>query len=66
MQRSPSGDMPLQGAHLRRPIATGMPLTQQRKQRGALQGRIAFELRNDPGPIFLKGIAAGMPSHGDV
>lgn len=36
LESSPGGDLPLEGAHLSRTVATGMALTQQRKQSGSL------------------------------
>lgn len=41
-----------------------MALTQQGKERRALQGWIAFELRDHPGPVFLKRILTGIPVMG--
>jgi hypothetical protein len=42
LQGTPGGDLPLEGAQLRRTIAIGMALTEQRKQSGPLQGRVAL------------------------
>ena len=64
MQHSPSGNMPSQRAILRRTIAIRMPFTEQSKQRGRLEGRIAFELLGHPGPVFLERIGAGLPRMG--
>ena len=38
-----------------------MSLAQQRKQSGSLQCWIAFELRDDPGPVFFERVATGFP-----
>src|SRR5260370_40378447 len=53
--------MPLQGPYLRGLIPTRMSLTEQGKQRCALQSWITFELRDHPAPIFLKRILARIP-----
>src|SRR5450755_4494459 len=43
-----------------------MLLTEQRKQSGPLQCRIAFKLRDDLGPMVLKWIGAGGPGMGTL
>jgi hypothetical protein len=42
LQGTPGSDLPLEGAQLRRAIAIGMALTEQRKQGGPLQGWVAL------------------------
>jgi hypothetical protein len=64
MQRFPLRDMTLQRADLDRLVALRMPLAQQRKQRGPLQGRVSFQLRYDPRPIFFKRIRTRSPRVG--
>jgi hypothetical protein len=64
MQGFPLRDVSLQGAHLDGLVAPGMSLTQQRKQRRPLQGRVSFQLRHDPRPVFFKGVRAGSPRVG--
>src|SRR5437660_5779860 len=64
MQRFPLRDMALQGAHLDRLIAPRMTLAQQRKQGGPLQGRVSFQLRHDPRPVFFKWVRARSPRMG--
>src|SRR5579875_428173 len=66
MQRSPAGDMAAQRAVLRWAVATRMLLAQQSEERGGLQGRIAFELRDHPGPVFLEGVRARLPIMGTL
>jgi hypothetical protein len=64
MQRFPLRDVSLQGTHLDGLVMLRMSLTQQRKQRGPLQGRVSFQLRHDPRPVFLKRVRACPPSVG--
>src|SRR5579883_2895697 len=59
--RPPGGDLSLEGAHLRRAIALGMALTQKREQGGSLEGWVALQLLDHPGPILLKGVRSGTP-----
>src|SRR5581483_5026512 len=56
VQCSPPGNMSAQRAILRWTIAIRVPFTQQCKERGGLERRIAFELFDHPGPVFLKRI----------
>ncbi len=64
MQRFPLRDMSLQGSHLNGLVAPRMSLTQQRKQRGPLQGGISFQLGYDPWPVFFKWVRARSPRVG--
>src|SRR5713226_418282 len=64
MQHSPPGNMSPQRAILRRTIAIRMPFREQGKQGGRLQGWVAFELLDHPGPVFLKRGGAGLPLMG--
>src|SRR5258708_39622525 len=64
MQRFPLRDMTLQRAYLDRLVALRMPLAQQGKQGGPLQGRVSFQLRHDPRPIFFKRIGTRSPRVG--
>jgi len=64
MQCFPLRDVSLQGAHLDRLIAPRVPLAQQRKQGCPLQGRVSFQLRHDPWPVFFKGVRARSPRVG--
>src|SRR5438034_5723211 len=61
MQRFPLRDVSLQGTHLDRLIAPRVPLAQQRKQGGPLQGRVSFQLGHHPWPVFFKWVRARSP-----
>ena len=66
VERSPPGNMPPQRAILRGAIPIRMSFTEQSKQCGRLQSRIAFELFHHPGPVFLEWIGAGLPLMGSL
>ncbi len=55
----PGGDMPLKRAELDRLIATGAAFHQQPEEGLGLQGRVALELRDDPGPLLREGVRVG-------
>jgi hypothetical protein len=61
IDRTPSGNVSLQRAHLAWSIAVWVSLTEQREQGGPRPSWIAFELFYHPFPILLKRILACLP-----